>query len=77
MTDMDIAAPALPADPFRIVGPAVVSFTGGRGARFRKDWKGGYAAIGAQARAQPALPSPTPGDDGADIFAACDVGCGV
>jgi 3'-phosphoadenosine 5'-phosphosulfate sulfotransferase (PAPS reductase)/FAD synthetase len=45
--------------------------------RFRKDWRGGYAAIGKQARAQPALPAPSPDDDGADIFAACDTGCGA
>jgi 3'-phosphoadenosine 5'-phosphosulfate sulfotransferase (PAPS reductase)/FAD synthetase len=44
-------------------------------ARFRKDWKGGYAAIGAQQRAQMALPSGD--DDGLDVFAACDVGCGA
>jgi 3'-phosphoadenosine 5'-phosphosulfate sulfotransferase (PAPS reductase)/FAD synthetase len=44
-------------------------------ARFRKDWPGGYAAIGAQQRAQMALPSGD--DDGLDVFAACDVGCGA
>jgi len=48
-------------------------------ALFRKDWKGGYAAIGAAVIANPELPlpEPDPDDDGFDLFAACDAGCGV
>lgn len=45
--------------------------------RFRKDWRGGYAAIGAAVAAQGVLPAVAGDDDGLDVFAACDVGCGA
>jgi 3'-phosphoadenosine 5'-phosphosulfate sulfotransferase (PAPS reductase)/FAD synthetase len=45
--------------------------------RFRKDWKGGYAAIGEQVSAQGVLPAAADDDDGLDLFAACDLGCGA
>jgi 3'-phosphoadenosine 5'-phosphosulfate sulfotransferase (PAPS reductase)/FAD synthetase len=55
----------------------VAQHTSSRGARFRKDWKGGYAAIGQQVRAQPLLASVDADDDGMDLFASCEGGCGA
>jgi 3'-phosphoadenosine 5'-phosphosulfate sulfotransferase (PAPS reductase)/FAD synthetase len=51
--------------------------TSGRGNRFRKDWKGGYDGIRRAAAASPRLPMLDPDDDAADVFAACDTGCGA
>jgi hypothetical protein len=55
-------------DPFLITGPAVISFSGGR--------TSGYMLHRiVQAHGGMALPSGD--DDGLDVFAACDVGCGA
>jgi 3'-phosphoadenosine 5'-phosphosulfate sulfotransferase (PAPS reductase)/FAD synthetase len=46
--------------------------------QFRKDWKGGYAAIRDSVQANPLLIRPPAlDDDGLDRFASCDVGCGA
>lgn len=50
--------------------------TSGRGARFRKDWKGGYQAIIEAARDNPRLPVLDGTDDGMD-HTICDIGCGA
>lgn len=55
----------------------VARLTSGLGNRFRKDWRGGYAAIGEEARNRLPLPEPPADDDGFDAFASCDGGCGA
>ncbi len=54
-------------------------FTAGRGARFRKDWKGGYAAIREAQMASPRLPDVDPDDDGLSPFVTdcATAGCGI
>lgn len=55
----------------------VADLTTGNGGHFRKDWKDGYAGIGRQAANMPRLPLLDADDNGADLFASCDGGCGV
>jgi 3'-phosphoadenosine 5'-phosphosulfate sulfotransferase (PAPS reductase)/FAD synthetase len=61
----------------RMEREAVMRGTVPRVSLFRKEWRGGYAGIGASVLAQPELPAPHPDDDGLEHINLCDVGCGA